>query len=276
MSEERTAEEVAAEVEEEQGFLESFAEHREEEPVKEVLEEEPVVEAVVEPVVEAAPVVSPADDLAALASRLRNMEGKFGTVNKQLQDVMARSATQAATQGGDAPTSGQVAGAAGSSAKLKALQADFPEWAEALTEQLANIRPADTTELRASVVEEVTKTAREITAENRSLARLDAEFGTRWERDVKTDKFKAWLSSQDAVTKALSNSQDSDDASALLEKFYSGSQTQGQSEAPSRANRRGRLERAIPATKGGTTRDDTEQSEEQAFLASYKKTRNIT
>jgi hypothetical protein len=143
-------------------------------------------------------------------------------------DAAKKAATAAGTQ---APTQNQISQAA-SSEKWKKLKEDFPDWAEALDERLAeqaaNNKPqtVDQEALKKGVFDSLTPTLQQIRAELRAeasrevreLAKIDAKHEG-WEDTVKNPAFNTWMESQTAEVKALASSDKSADAIRMLDLY---------------------------------------------------------
>lgn len=233
-----------------------------------------------------------AAQLAAMEARLRKAEGNVGRLR---QDVMsAREATTA--QGGDQPTDEQVSAAFGSTEAFKQLEANFPEFAEAMRAEMSamgsgggqsgsDFSPADFAEV-----------AR---AEARSELVEDAHRG--WVDTVKSPEFVEWQAAVDAETQALGNSDRASDAIKMLDRFEEfrawraglgddgsryttsallamkvegGVDSASKSQDPANAaqkSKQSRLRKSVPATSGSRTEPDVGgDDEESAFLAGFK------
>lgn len=213
-----------------------------------------------------------------LVGRMRNFEGHIGgltTVTKELKASVATvqaaldAATKAATTAGaEAPTAEQVKLAAGSSAKWKQMKEDFPEWAEAMDERLAEVAPG-----RAAEPIDQDKLRRELREEIRrdlNLERVE-EVHEGWQATVKTPEFEAWYKTQPDDMKALAASDRARDAIKMLDAYAKSKE--GAAGDPPPDDPKARLDAAVVPTRGrSVTRSET-ITEEQAAQAAFKRVR---
>ena len=134
---------------------------------------------------------------AEYEAKFRDVYGRFGGMNRQILDLTSAETT---ATGADAPTSEQIQAAAQNSDKFDALKKDFPEWGEALEEQIALVKgqlteefsqsspPVDVDQIRSDL-------ATEIRAEvHVELEKNRVEFShPGWENTLQTDEFQTWL-----------------------------------------------------------------------------------
>ena len=186
--------------------------------------------------------------LMPLATRVRNVEGRVGGLNSDLQSLkQARESTAAA--GHDAPSAAELSKAQQSPAAMEELKKDYPQFAAALEaaiesrigsvqaqlQQLGQtqlpvpqVTPADVEALRAELTVEV------------------AHAG--WKHTVGTPEFVGWMNRQPREVQLLAESDSPRDAIRMLD-LYKESRT-----AEGRQNNDQRLQSAaaISTTRRGT------------------------
>lgn len=205
-----------------------------------------------------------------LAQRLRQTEGHIGGLGSQLKDVqqenvrlktdLAAATKAAAASGAATPTTAAVQAAGKNSEKWKALQEQFPEWAEAVDERLGAPQvPPDLDALRTQVRDEITSdlTTR-ITADVR--ASIAAETESRlvniahrgWTDTVKTQAFVDWMGKQSPEVQALGASPVAEDAIQLLDSFKDSQKGLPPPVDPAKikADRQARLKEAASIARG--------------------------
>lgn len=211
--------------------------------------------------------------ITALAGRVRNVEGHIGGLTsqqKELKATLEAAGKAAAAAGGVAPTAAEVAAAAGSSAKWKQMQEDFPEWAEAMEERLATVgrssaAPVDVEKLRAQVRSEV---LREVNFDRVE----DVHEG--WQDTVKKPEFAAWLKIQPEKTQALAASERPKDAIKLLDNYAESNKKAAPAGDPPADDSKARLEAAVAPTRGRAATKPEPITEHQAAEAAFKRIRN--
>lgn len=200
--------------------------------------------------------------------RMRNIEGKFGTANSQIKQLLDTKAVPAK----EAPSNEQITEALASGEKFKALSEEFPEWGEAMVEQIGIARDdimgrmPDIDGLKESFNTDVDKKL-----VNAQLAMLEVQYEG-WQDTVKTDEFKVWLSAQDADIQDLKNSEHVPDAARLLSRFKNRT-IEPKKEEPKKVDpsQNSRLTNAIPATDSHSAKPavHSAQTEEEAFAAGF-------
>lgn len=134
-----------------------------------------------------------ANQIGAAQRKLKTVEDRVEAISKAGTDA-ARAATAA---GGAAPTKAQIdAAAAGGGVKWKQMMEDFPDWADAMEERLAALKPGSSPTVDVeSITKEVLGTVQPLVAaardEGRQLARIDAKHPG-WEKTVNTPEFRDW------------------------------------------------------------------------------------
>ena len=196
-------------------------------------EPEPAPEPEPQPKPSAQPEPAPAGD--ELMKKISNLiDGRFrnftGHVNKVLDERLkeampatAQAAAKAAqAQGGDAPSNQQIQAALKDGSKMKKLAEDFPEFGEALLEA----QETAAAQLEKSLSEKFKPSQVDTSqfVQNSALSKVNETLVTiahrSWKSDTKTPEFSAWLESQPAETKALADSDNPEDAIAMLDRYY--------------------------------------------------------
>ena len=215
----------------------------------------------------------------SLSKQLASINGHIGGLKSQQQEMKAALAgarAAAVSEGKDAPTTEQVERARTDSARWKQLKEDFPEWAEAVDERLADLQrslpreaPVNPADLEAQIAKRVeeriqtsTQAARD---EARVLAVIDAKHDG-WEETINTPEFAAWYRTQPAEIQRLSASPKAKDAIRMLDLYAEHKTKQAQ-----KAEREKRLDRAI--TPQGATATAVVEDPEAAFEAGFREGR---
>jgi hypothetical protein len=216
--------------------------------------------------------------LDKIEHRLKGVEGRTGAALEGVHALKtALDAAKAASgAGGDAPTPEQIAAAAASSAKWKQAKEDYPDWAEAMDERLAALKPGAPApavdvaglkaELSGTVGEIVAKATSEAKAEARELAKIDRKHES-WEERINTPEFTVWRAAQPPEIQALGASEKAADAIRMLDAFEAHTKAVAEATAKAAANKK-RLDSAIQpkgtATPGNRNISD-EAAEQQGF-----------
>lgn len=233
-----------------------------------------------DPKPEPAAAPEPADPFRDLAARFEKFEkghdtlaGQFGRLQQSQKEITDQlAAAQAATKTvADAPTQAQVKNAATSPAEWEKLKEGYPDWALA-TEKLLDSRmpPAfDAKAFEDKIMQEM-QGKTEAMQERIVNSALNAVFPG-WEKEAKTDAFKAWLAAQTDEVKALGASDEIADAATML-KLYEVSKTAKSAPVPTPkpevSAREKRLAAAVtPRGAGGHASGSTDLDE---FEAGYK------
>lgn len=235
------------------------------------------------PAAAAAPVEDPWKDvpkvvrdiLEPLGDKLRNIDGRIGGLNGGVKELKTALEARASVTGtGAAPTQTEVAGAAASSEKWKKLKEDFPEWAEAMEERLAQGgKPAavDVEGLKRAVTGDVQAKidAGVDQAEERAFVRLKHPD---WRKTINSAEFTTWRKSQpaDSGIEALCASDLAEDTLKVLDGFAAHRKKVVDDETRRQKNQR-RLEgAAVPAGAGAGTAQ-TGLDDEAAFNLGFNK-----
>ncbi len=252
-------------------------------------------------------------DLEPLNKRMRDVEGRLGGMSQRIDQMFDKMFEKAETKAGDAdtPSEQQIAAARKSSDKFEALKEEFPDWGEAIEEELklfeqslgSNRQPTvDLDSLRSELKEEL----RQEIARDREIDRLELQHPG-WEQTVNTKEFMEWSldggPSVDAYRRYKALEQEdperatetvndwvreypewwgnrgakvfsprASDAAALIEQ-YSGTQTDEQKRA-AEAQKREKQEKRLKGavpTKGAGGQPHTAVSEEEAFARGFQR-----
>lgn len=191
------------------------------------------------------------DELSAavpqLVNELREAKGRIGALQSQWDKARQSTAAQ--------PTQTQVAAAAKDPEKWEELKKDFPEWGEAIAafvdNKLSGLSSAPAGPSKDEIEQLVAQRTGAATAalqKKLNSALVTAAHRT-WLHDVKQPDFVAWFQMQDPATKAKADSEDPEDAIAMLDLFY---EHKKKSAPAVREERAKRLEAAATTTKPGT------------------------
>jgi hypothetical protein len=211
--------------------------------------------------------------------RLRNHTGHFNKILDERLKSITPADTKAATAaakdaGADAPTNTQISEAMKSGTKFKALQEDFPEWAEALAEQTA----IQSAEIEANVLKKMPQPDTSRFATSDAVASLAEEIvdsvHPTWRDDVLKPEFSKWLGAQADDVKALTASERPSDAIKLMKKFYAetSAETTTQQGAPPKTSNQSRLKSAAAIHTGANKPPAKSMSLEDAMEYGYNHT----
>jgi len=213
-----------------------------------------------------------------METRLRRIEGRYGEMNRNVQNINTNiqdlaSAQKAAAQqvrsdGSDAPTASQIKDGMSSTEKYAALKDQFPEWADAMDEGFNNIqsdvlkKTSENTYTRSDVDTIVNNSM----ASARTLGRIDAAHSG-WEDDVKSPEFTQWKLSQPEEIQALGASSDAADAIEMLDLYKVHRKSQVTQISDQRKQKR--LEDGLTPTKGGSRVREVPKTEQEEFEAEF-------
>ena len=203
-----------------------------------------------------------------ISDRIRNIEGHIGGLSSQVKQFVAASKAVAKT-GVDAPTEAQIEKAAESSEKWQAIKEDYPDWAEALEERLAQEKRAvpDLDGIQKRVDESVGSINNTLRAELRRAHETIVEIKhPDWRKDVNTKEFKSWFESQPTDLKALAASENAADAIRLLDVYKTVSKK-------SKQDKEQRLRSAV--TPQGTAAKPNTLNDDDAFERGFASARGI-
>ena len=216
------------------------------------------------------------DNSVKLEARLRNMEGRFGSMNAEIKRMSTES-----SRGYKHPGKEELSESIKTVEGIDTLKEKYPDWAQDVEEREA---------LRMSQIgindymskDDVTELIRQksdgMLTQEEFDARLDRETEMLrvefkhpgWIDTRESKEFKAWLEKQDDSAHALVKSTRSADAIKLLDQFKDSQSQETDNEDKQKANE-SRLEKAIPATSSSRNRRPTKPTEHDAFLAGFGK-----
>jgi len=165
--------------------------------------------------------------LEKIEHRLKGVEGRTGAALDGVHALKTalEAAKAAKGAGAEAPTQGQIAAAVSSTEKWKQIKEDYPDWAEAMEEQLAAMGKGgsvDLTAIKAEVTGSVSEIVAQATsaakAEARELARIDRVHDD-WEQTINTPEFADWRKAQPPEVQALGASEKAGDAIKMLDAY---------------------------------------------------------
>lgn len=215
-----------------------------------------------------------------MEKRVRTIEGHYGSLNRDLQK-MAADLAKLANPAASAPTAAQIA-AANTDAKMANLREIYPDFSEALDEQVSKIRSEmlDNKTVQKIIDEKVNEgvTAAleigHINSEANHYARSGEWQSRDWKKTIYSPEFKTWLAGQDDDMRAKRESDYGRDVVDVLDAFEKSRKTPAK-EDPTPAPKRGhRLEDSAPATRGnGPTRTPKVETVEEAMERRFRQTR---
>lgn len=214
-----------------------------------------------------APVRESLSAISGVTGRLRNIEGHIGGLTSQQKEIRAAlTAAKAAENAGDeAPSDTQIAAASGSSEKWNQMKDDFPEWAEAMEERLANVRGSGQPQIDRGALKA------ELKAEIAIESVEEAHEG--WEVTVKTPEFSTWFNSQPEETQVLADSTRARDAIRLLDRYAASKSNDPAAGSPPKQDPKARLEAAVAPTRAQSVPRRDTQTEQEAADAAWKRVR---
>lgn len=210
-----------------------------------------------------------------ISSRMRKIEGHFGGLKSQLQAALeARNDTK--EDGGEAPTKKQIKAASRSTEKLNALKETFPEWGEALEEQVDSLEQEFSSKLDSNDVPGMIESSvSQMAQEMHERIKVYAAY-PRWETIYNSEEFTKWKEVQPEDIQVLEDSPYGDDAVKMLDAYHEHIEREKKSESEKQheedkkevqTKKRQRLASAVQPTKGKVAPASREMTEEEAFLA---------
>ena len=145
--------------------------------------------------------------VGAMATRLRNSEGRLGELNGTIKQWQTAKPA--------APTAAEVHAAQASPAKLDQLKADYPELFDGFEQLLAQRLPAQQSIPPGLVTQAELQAALEKQAKDSEVE--SAHKG--WKRTVQSPEFAGWYSQQPAEIRALADSDEPAVAIRMLDLF---------------------------------------------------------
>lgn len=221
------------------------------------------------------------DRIEATANQIGAAQRKLKTVEDRVEAIgrAGTAAAKAATAAGAAaPTKEQIdAAAAVGGEKWKQIKEDFPDWAEAMEERLAALKPGsspavDVEAIRKEVAGDVeTRIAKSADdAEERAVVRLKHPG---WRATVRTPEFKGWYETQPEDVKALASSTNGDEAVKMLDAFEVHRKAAAEA-AAKRDKNQARLAAAV-APKQASSGGPTVLPDEAGLAVGYNRIANL-
>jgi len=209
------------------------------------------------------------EQLEQMASRLRNIEGRYGSMNGELKKMQGAAAERLAAEAQPEKT---IAELVQSGEKVSALKEDWSEMSEAIAEAAETIEGRNRINPDDLVAQAAAK-VREETESIRNMAQLDYAYPG-WEQEVATEKFNKWLGAQDENVRVKMNSPHASDAIDLLSAYSQFIAPEQEEAANRRLERQERLSRSVAPTNGKTAAPREKRlTSDEAFLAGYKSAR---
>lgn len=210
-----------------------------------------------------------------LSQRMRNIEGHFGGLKSELLNALKEAKKDTQSQGDNAPSAKEIKEAAKSSEKLEALKSDFPEWSEALDEQMSVLEErisgkVDPDEIQQNLTKTMNAALTETAAQLREIVRVDAAFPG-WEDTVKSQEFDDWAKAQPQEVQGLIQSPRATDAIRMLKMFdeRNGKPDAGPDTTERDEKLKARLAAAVTPTKGGNRAAPRQLTEEEEFIKAF-------
>lgn len=148
--------------------------------------------------------------LAQMAQRLRQSEGKIGELNGTIRQQQA-AAQVVRDSGGAAPSAREIADAKGSPDKFRKLKDDYPDFAEAIEEYVTSRATPTPAADQQVLADQFAEARRELEIERRKL-RVEIRHPD-WESEVTTAQFQGWLHRQQPEVRMMA---DSDEPAAAI------------------------------------------------------------
>lgn len=201
--------------------------------------------------------------LGATESRIRNVEGRFGSLNGEIQSLKKSVVAPA-----PAPA---PAAEIPSTESLEQLKNDYPEWGKAIDEAItaavaratAALKPGET--LSEDTVAQITAAAER----NTGMKFLETHHRG-WREQVKTPEFAQWHMAQPPEVQQLAFSDDPFDAIALLDAFRAAPPKPA---APAAKAGKEKLEAAVAVGRKPAQPASVQISDEDAFALGFKQAR---
>ncbi len=216
-----------------------------------------------------------------LNGRFRNFSGN---VNKMLDErfkaftpeAVAAASAAAKADGGAAPTNAQVAAAMTSTAKMKELEQDFPEFAAAMKEQAAALKDDILKNLPKSEAVDPTKFVpvdKFKSVEERLFDVTVNQVHPGWKAKLDTPEFADWLKAQPADVIALGQSADPEDGIKFMDKFFEHEKGQAKPQATPRAqSTQSRLAASVAPSTGANKVTQKPMTEDDGLKYGYSVT----
>jgi hypothetical protein len=210
--------------------------------------------------------------LGATESRIRNVEGRFGSLNSEVlslkrsgqQAAPAQQATAAQPKAeGESTPSGEA---------LEELRREYPEWAKAIDQSISAAVAKATAALRPgeSLSDERVQQIESTVQRNTGMRFLDTHYRG-WRDEVKTDQFVQWHAAQPPEVRQLADSDDPFDAIALLDAWRAAAAAQPKPSGRTRP--KDTLEAAVAVGRRPAQPATTQISDEEAFALGFNEAR---
>lgn len=182
-----------------------------------------------------------------LRHHVRTTEGRVAAWQREREQQRQQAAVSA-------PSTSEVAKAAGDLEKWEQLKKDFPEWADAMEEyvsaKVGSSVSGVPTDQFTQLLEERTAQIRAENQEALEYTKLDIRYPD-WRDEVKSQKFLNWIPAQPVSVYNLIDSPKAVDAIRLMDLYYAAQKAPATEEI--RSQRRATIEKAV-STKPGTSR----------------------
>lgn len=160
--------------------------------------------------------------LEGINTRLRNIEGKQGFYNDEIQKIQKSAADAADKGGGDSPTAEQIAEANEDPELRTQLEEDYPDWFKWADnhEKAINAR-VDTKLKKLDLLDEKVSKSDVHTLVKDAIREVNAERDLmteypEWEKTTATNEFGDWFRAQDESVQALGASQNPADVHTVM------------------------------------------------------------
>lgn len=208
-----------------------------------------------------------------LTARVRNIEGRFGELNRGWNQIQQEVKGIAGRRGVETPSAKQLEAARHDSKLLAELREEYKEWSM-ISEAVAEEKAAQTEE---RILQKIPKMDGYVSREDMQQAIATATFEARqaaivdfrhqgWEDTVATPEFRSWLMAQDENTKAFAESDLASDTIALLDLY---TKSKRPADVGKKEKQQQRLKSAVSPTQGRATPRPAASTEEDDFLAAF-------
>lgn len=213
-----------------------------------------------------------------LDHRFKSFEGRIHKIGSAVEALAAAKA--AASTVAEAPSQAQMKEAIADPVKWKQAKEDFPDWAEAVEERLAQERAAlpqpqtvDVNGIKTQITSDVAPLIEAAKAQARDEARVLALVDAKhegWEETIQTPEFEAWFQKQAPDVQALARSPKARDAIRMLD-AYAEDKKKADAERLKKEQQAERLARAT--TPKGVPAQPSTLNDADAFESGYKSVR---
>lgn len=198
--------------------------------------------------------------LGATESRIRNVEGRFGSLNGEIQTL--KKSVTAAPAPAPAP--------AVTTEALEQLKKDYPEWGKAIDEAVAAAVANATAALRPGEMLSEERVAQITAAAERGAGMRFLDTHHRgWREQVQKPEFKQWLQQQPPDVSQLAFSDDPFDAIALLDTWRAAASAK----PGAKSGAKEKLEAAVAVGRKPAQPAPTQISDDEAFALGFREAR---